>query len=530
MLKSFPSLRAPGYGIFDKAMSGFVPATGSLVKNSYITHLTSAEKTRQDGYKSYREYYNGDHDTMLTVRIRKFLEIKDSQEFNYNLCPIVIDALSERLKVTGFDAGDQGETFWQWWDDNNMDGKQGIVHTAAVRDGDTYVLVEWDQDNDRPRYAFELACAENEGVKVHYSQEHSGEIEFASKRWIVSVGEGAGKKRRLNLYYPDHIEKYISVDGQSEGNYQAHLDEQTNGNAPGVIQEGALGQCGWYWWTDTGQQGGKPIGVPVVHFKNKDQGYDWGTSELSDVVPLQNALNKATIDLIASSDVSAFRILVAMGDKWDNISVYPGALIQSEKPRTEADVKTIEGEDPTRLIASVDRFVMASAQVSRTPISYFQVSKERPAEGTLQQEESGLVAKSEKCQTDFGNSWEQMMVISRRLANVFGGMGMDEKQSINCEWKEAQTRNELQHLQTLLLKKQLGVPDDQIWREMGYDEDKIAKFKKTKLLNQARAIRQFQGAGPTETASQQQTGAPNGQSAAERLAANAQPEQPAQAT
>jgi hypothetical protein len=490
---------APGYGVINKALSGYVPATGNIVASSYLASLTNAEIDRQTSYLHYREYYDGEHDTMLTERMRSFLQVKDSQEFNYNLCPIVVDALAERLKVTGLDAGEQGELFWGWWDANRLDGIQGIVHTAAIRDGDTYVMVEWDAVNARPRIVHEMACAGGDGIKVHYSQEHRGEIEYASKRWVVE--RNGAKSRRLNLYYADHIEKYVTSDYES--NYQPYLD----GSPTGLILPGQLGKCGWYWWTDSGAQGGRPLGVPVVHFKNKDQGYDWGQSELHDVIPLQNAQNKALIDLIASSDTAGFRVYVALGDKWAGMKIFPGAIWMSERPPTEADLKAIEGEDPSNLIAVVDKFVTAIAQVSRTPISYFQVSKQRPAEGTLQQEESGLVAKTEKCQTDFGNSWENAFAIARRLANAFGGQKLDEKQSIDCQWKEAQTRNEVQHLETLVLKKQLGVPDKQIWREMGYDDKKIAEFQKLKLKAAAQSVRMFQGAGQ---AASMKTGSDNG--------------------
>lgn len=467
------------------------------IQASYLHHLTVDETARQNAYIKYREYYDGDQDTELTERLKKFLDVKgDNAEFNFNLCPIVVDALSERLKVTGFDAGDQGKIMWGWWDANKMDAKQMIVHQSAIRDGDHYVMVEWDNEAGRPKISNELACTGGEGVKVHYSQEHHGEIEYASKRWIVKRGDRPGKVKRLNLYFDDHIEKYVSTEGDYEGNYRPFLDPPTPGAAVGTEQPGELGACGWYWWTDTGTEGGNPLGIPIVHYKNKDQGYDWGQSELKDIIPLQNALNKSVIDLVASADVAAFRILVGRGDKWSALDIFPGAVLNSEKPPGEADMTAIEGEDPAKLISVVDKFTMAIAQVSRTPISYFQASKERPAEGTLKQEESGLVAKAEKCQTTFGNAWEQAMVIARRLANVFGNAKMDEEQSIDCQWKEAQTRNEAQHLQVLVMKKQLGVPDKQIWREMGYNDKHITEFERIKTKAAALAIRQFQQGGP----------------------------------
>lgn len=477
----------------------------SMVSSSYMAHLTQEETERQNNYVKYREYYDGDHDTLLTERLKKFLSVKgDDQEFNFNVCPIVVDALSERLKVTGFSAGDQGEILWNWWEANKMDAQQGIVHTSANRDGDTYEIVEWDNENKRPTFTHELACTGGEGVKVHYSKEKRGVIESASKRWVVEQGNNAGKVRRLNLYFADHIEKYISTEGEFEGNYRPYLEDG------GVEMPGELGSCGWFWWTDNGTASGKPLGVPVVHFKNKDQGYDWGQSELKDIIPVQNALNKSVIDLLGSADYAGFRLLVAVGDTFEGMKVYPGAVWNSQRPSNEVDVKSIEGEDPSKLIAVVDKFVISAAQISRTPISYFQSTGQRPAEGTLKQEESGLVAKAKKCQTDFGNAWEQCMAIARRLNNAFGSAKMDETQTISTEWEEPQTRDELQHLQVLALKKQLGIPETQIWREMGYNDKQIREFQREKKKAQAEAIKQFAMAGGPTVPGQQQKETENG--------------------
>src|SRR4030065_2969397 len=66
------------------------------VSSSYLHHLSNDETARQNAYIKYREYYDGDHDTLLNERLKKFLSVKGSDEdFNFNLCPIVVDAFSE---------------------------------------------------------------------------------------------------------------------------------------------------------------------------------------------------------------------------------------------------------------------------------------------------------------------------------------------------------------------------------------------------------------------------------------------------
>lgn len=443
-------------------------------EESYLAWLFDREATTQEAYTQYREYYDGDQDTLLTDRQKEFLELKAGQEFNLNVCPIVVDSLAERLVVTGFDAGDQGQTLWEWWTKNRMDAESGITHTAAVRDGDAYVIVGYDNEEKYPTFTFEMACASGEGVKVHYSRENRKKILFASKRWRTEQGPDKGKLRRLNLYFEDHIEKYYSHSDEKEGNWLPYVKDED-----AEEKDGTLGKCGWQWWTETGREGGKPLGVPVVHFKNRDQGYDRGQSELKDVLPLQNAANKSVLDLVASADISGFPIFVGLGDKgWGDQTIGPGWVLTTSQEPTKADLKKIGAEDLRPLIAIKDSFMIDVARITRTPLSNFQISGQMPAEGAEKQREAGLVAKVENRQVTFGNAYEDMMKIARRLHNAFGtGEKLDEEEQISTQWKDAQTRNELALLQTLQIKAELGVPTKQLWREMGYNDEQIEEFE-----------------------------------------------------
>lgn len=415
----------------------------------------SADEDRHDRYRAYREYYDGDHDTQLTDRQRAYLQIKVGEEFNANYCPIVVDSLVERLTVTGFGGQEQQEgIFWDWWKRNRMDHLQGVVHTAAVRDGDAYVLVEWQNEQAWPKISFELAFDGNEGMEVHYSRDTRAPM-FASKRWENDDGI-----ERLNLYMPDRVERYQRDAG---GDWQPFA-----GNGEPV--------AGW-----NGENG--PLGLSVVHFRHRDQGYNYGRSDLRDVVPLQNALNKAVIDLVAAADTTAFRVYTMLGDDPSNIEITPGCFIYSERPpggENGAAIGHIPGEDLSKLIEFKDAFAMEIARVSRTPLSFFQVTAQRAAEGTLKQEEAPLVSRAKKAQVSFGNAWEDVMAIARRLHNTFGDEPkLDEEQEINTTWRDPETRNDRTYYETLQVKGALGVPQEVLWAEMDYSPEEIDDMKGT---------------------------------------------------
>ena len=430
-----------------------MPDAATIVRISFLQWLLAVDADRRDWYGAYREYYDGDHDTQLTDRQRAFLEVKLDEEFNVNYCPIVVDAMAERLKVVGFETGTDALNLllWEWWQQGRMDGAAGIIHTATVRDGDGYIITEWDAERNRPRWVYEPAFDGTDGVEVRYARDARGQPAYAIKYWRTEGerAEDAGYQRRLNVYYPDRIEKYRSDERAGAGEW---------------LPMGAPEP-----WVDAN---GQPLGVPVHHFKNRDQGWDYGQSELKSVVPVQNALNKSVIDLIAAADVSAFAILYMLGDSMPNPSFTPGSMITS---KTATAFGRVPGEDLTPLIRLKDSFAMEVARVTRTPLHYFQISGQRPAEGTLKQEEVGLVSKVEKAQVDFGNTWEDAMRMGLRLAQVYGEgfPALDEHAIISTQWANAQTRDEAAEIERAQGKKALGIPAERLWAELGYSQQDI---------------------------------------------------------
>ena len=464
-------------------------ATIDQARLSFLRWLVEEEQARQDNYRTYREYYDGVHSAQLTDRQRKYLQVKAGEEFRLNYCPVVVDSLCEKLSVTGFDADAQSELLWEWWTANRMDGVQGSIHLAAVRDGDAYLMVEWDNERGLPVFSYEEAACDGEGVKLVYSDERNVPL-CATKRWRVKSGDGVGDVRRLNVYYPDRIEKFVSRSSAFEGDWQPYQEPGQPWPIP---------------WLDKASQ---PLGVPVVHFRNKNQGYNYGVSELADVLSIQNALNKSMLDLLAAADTTAFRIFWMIGDDPSGLTVAPGSWVYSSHPPAGEDgaaVGYFPGEDLSKLIALKDSVAMEIARVTRTPISYFQISAQRAAEGTLKQEESGIVGKAKERQVSFGNAWEDALAIARRLWNTWGpGPEMDGAQSISTVWQDPQSRNEKEHLEGLELKMKLGVPKKQLWREAGYNDSQIADMEQMEEEAEAatgslgeRLLRAFERGTPT---------------------------------
>ena len=254
----------------------------------------------------------------------------------------------------------------------------------------------------------------------------------------------------MTIYFPDRIEKYISTAAVPQ--WQPLRVEGEAFPLP---------------WLD---KNGDPLGIPVISFRNRAQGTPYGMSEIQDVIPLQDALNKTLIDLIAVADTNAFPLLVALGFEIpDDFTISPGALIQiPPSPDGNTDFKTVPGTNLDNFINVLQHLVMEIARISSTPLSRFQISGQVAAEGTLKQQEAGLIAKVENKQVIFGNAWEDAMRMAIKMQNTFGTVKFDEDAPLTTLWKPAAPRSDREQIETLLLKAQLGVPVEILLAEAGY--------------------------------------------------------------
>ena len=90
---------------------------------------------------------------------------------------------------------------------------------------------------------------------------------------------------------------------------------------------------------------------------------------------------------------------------------------------------------------------------------------------------------------------------ARRQAVAFGGQQLDLRTSISTVWTSAAIRDEKAEIEVAKGRKELGVPTEQIWSELGYDAEKIREMGDSPEV-QARTANQRMAvslAGPMET-------------------------------
>ncbi len=448
-------------------------ADSQAVNLAYLQWRTKEELAAQKAYQTCLNYVNGEQAVPLSDRQKDFLGFKQDGRFLDNHCRTVVSAIAERMAVKGFDSTDKAFADWAWqlWKQPMGARKAQGIHSGALAGGEYFVIVDWDAANNRPRFTPHPRYVDTDaggpgyGCKAHYPDgDMYRDMEYASKRWIEEYEEGGHIRSRLRmtLYYPGRVEKYVQVSGV----WEPFLDP---------------GDTAWpIPWVDGA---GKPLGIPVVHFSNPDM-----KSEVWDVIPLQDALNKCLLDTLAVADTAGFRIMVAKGfmpttdgkepasDGSNYIKLTPGMWVAITGEGSA--LNALEAADMAPLLDLHDRLVMEIAKTTDTPLSRFTVSKQVAAEGTLKQQEAPLLAKIADRQQAFGDAWEQCFYIARRLANQYASAGMNEASSLDTLWEPAEIRDEKAFLEGLKLKKEaLSIPLEQLWKEAGYSEKQVKNMQ-----------------------------------------------------
>lgn len=393
-------------------------------------------RRRAPGYAKCERYYNGDHD--LRFATEKFVSTFGDlfREFALNLCPVVCDAVRDRLRVTDLVNGTDEQIGAESvnadaariWSRNRMNTRSGEIHKEALKCGDAYLIVWPDRDGQAVIYPNRAA-----NMTVIYDDESPGRIRFAAKVWT-----DGDSRMRINLFYADRIEKYVTR------TKTLGTAPESNGFVPNNDGNDAIVP--------------NPYGiVPVFHFINNSDIGSPGRSELEAAMPIQDGLNKAALDMLVAMEFAAFRQRWASGIEVDyDEAGKPIAPFSSgiDKLWISGDTNSRFGDfaaaDLEQFLSVKDSFRSDIASVTGTPLHYFlQEAQTFPSGASLRQAESRFIAKITDRQETFGQTWAEAIAFSLQIE------GDGPECTLRTRWQDPSPLTEREILENMILRKQI---------------------------------------------------------------------------
>lgn len=415
-------------------------------------------------YRVAQAYYEGNvPEVFSSIRMRRAMA-RTGIGFNFNFAASVVDAVVERLEIAAVSTPDvpaAQTTLDEVWRDNKLDLEARNIFRAACEFGDAYLIVWPDADTDRVNIFYNSPLC----VRLVYDAENPARKSFAIKRWQLNDGSF-----RVDLYYPDRIERYISppkVQHPKETDYAGYADDGEE-----QVLDNPFGE------------------VPVFHFRTDTP---YGDPVHRGAYGPQDAIHKLIVSHMASVDYQAFPQRYALTAP-ETDSTEAAALDESEFSFASdtGATSTSGGEpqsqytsDPGSLwymqgITSVGQFATADpanftnpmltylrcmAQITNTPLHRIDPTGDAPSGESLRTAEAPFIRKVRDIQLSFGATKREALTFALRVA------GIDAQ--VDVRWSPAASVDDETGWTTAGLKLDAGVPPRQVLMEAGYTSDQV---------------------------------------------------------
>ncbi|UCE47657.1 MAG: phage portal protein [Phycisphaerales bacterium] len=218
--------------------------------------------------------------------------------------------------------------------------------------------------------------------------------------------------------------------------------------------------------------------IPVVHIQNIAQPYYYeGLSDVEPLIPLQDELNTRLSDRANRITFQSFKMYLGKGiEGFENKPVSPGRMWYTDNP--EASIEEFGGDASApseRLHVSEIREALDKAS-GVTPV-VAGVLKNKLGNLTsavaLRLTLMGMLSKNERKRFTYSEGLRQIcrMVLSiLDTANIYRTKLADRE--IEVVFPSPLPENTIERLREAQMKKELGVPEEQVLRELGYETTK----------------------------------------------------------
>lgn len=368
---------------------------------------------------------------------------------------LVVDSIEERLDVEGFRVAGQDDgddELWRIWQDNDLDEQSQQAHLDSLIYGRSFAMVGAnEEDPETPLITIESA----KQMSVEWDP-RTRQVIAATKIWCE------GDYTYRTRYDPTWIIREVK-DLTSKTPMWAERSEPVE-NVLGV--------------------------VPVVPFVNRPRLLrPQGVSEMTDVIPIVDAINKLATDMMVGAEYHAvprrWATGIDMGPDETEHEVVRKKLWKRWSTSEANRVWTSDSPDTTfgqfpqasldNFVSAVDMLTSRVAALSGLPPHYFGQVGENPASAdALRASEAPLVKRVMRKQRVLGGAWERVM---RLALLVRDGAYPDEYKRMETIWRSPETPTIAQQADAAvkLVQAEIVTPE-QAQEDLGYSPTQRARM------------------------------------------------------
>jgi len=387
-------------------------------------------------YKRYFDYYDGNQPvTYSTNRLAEIFQVIDAV-FTENWCAVVIDSVRDRINLTGIEVPDSAKDTWELlWDESQIKLESDEAHEAALVAGEAYMIAWPDEASIAQAYYNDPRLAH-----IFYQAENPRKKRFAAKWWL----EGE-KETRLTLYYPDHLEYYTAKGKEVPSS--ASSFKSMGENANNSYDE-----------------------VPVFHFRAANRIV---RSDLKNVVPIQNGINKLLADMMVAAEYGAFkqRFVISNSDILGKLKNSPGEiwdLPAGDGMGQQTQAGQFDATPLENYLKAIDNLSMSISSITRTPKHYFFSIGSNLSGEALIAMESPLNKKAQDRIDRFIPAWKD---VTRFMLKVMGKKVTN--QEIRPVFDDPESVQPFTEAQAVQMMVSAGIPLSSSCRRMGWSEREL---------------------------------------------------------
>lgn len=447
------------------------------VQSPDLTRAVTEINKHCDDYRYADAMYRGTVEEIFASSSRIVALLKEaSKHYRTNLAGVVVDAVLNGLEITSVTipnaTGQTDEKLTQVfkekvWDANELDLYLPDWLREVGKEGDAYLVV-WQGDEDG---TCEVHIRKPVGARMFYDQENVRVKKFFAYLWK----EDSPKRTRVNLMYPDRVEKYVSnaKEPKSDKDFIT-FEEEGDGGWPVVVPYEEL--AAFHGRSD------HPYGVP-------DHYNAYGP---------QNQLNKIIATDMGSLDFTGFPQRAALqdapveddGDLWDDadnestggtgieqdgdsqLVAHPGSLWMLKNTKS---LVSLPAADADNFLKRIDKAAQLMSAATGTPIRFFNGTQgQTPSGASLREDDARLTARRIMRQMLAGATLRDAFTFAMRKV-----LGYTDCPEVVINWKPARRAELLDEWQTIQAKQAAGVPRDVTLLEAGYTPDQIEEWSES---------------------------------------------------